>query len=201
MRMLRGSRGLLLAAVGAGGLLLSCEQGLAFTTTRLPTSRPALPCAVRSSLEVYPSAEDRSSRMEVDSIKNQLLQVSAMTDRGQQATPEQRDEVELLVGRLQEVTPVGASFKNSDMVGTWTLVYSSSQLFRSSPFFASAQALLGRKELTDRMLSLAGSLPTSRLGQVKQIVDENNKSLVSQVEVKVGPCPTRLLFASENRSS
>ncbi|CAN0333552.1 unnamed protein product, partial [Phaeothamnion confervicola] len=75
---------------------------------------------------------------EVPAVKSQLLQLAAATERGTLATPEQKEDVEALVTRLQELTPSGA-FSNADMDGKWLLVYSSVQTYRSSPFFASFQ--------------------------------------------------------------
>ncbi|CAM9235419.1 unnamed protein product [Chrysoparadoxa australica] len=135
----------------------------------------------------YPDATERLSLNEVSIVKNQLLMLSAMSDRGQLCSPQQKEDVEDLVARLQEVTPMGALPKNRDMTGSWTLVYSSSQAFRSSPFFASLQALLGNDNISTRLFSLTSSLPAARVGQCQQIIDEEGTRMVSRVEILVFP--------------
>lgn len=44
------------------------------------------------------------------------MQVAAITERGQLASEEQRNDVDLLVGRLEELKEAGETFKDENMV-------------------------------------------------------------------------------------
>ena len=72
-------------------------------------------------------------------------------------------------------------------VGTWTLVYSSSQAFRSSPFFATFQALLGQEGLAERIFSFTDAIPNAKIGQARQIVNEDCTELLSRVDMSIWP--------------
>eukprot|EP00611_Tribonema_gayanum_P007943 TRINITY_DN1740_c0_g1_i2.p1 TRINITY_DN1740_c0_g1~~TRINITY_DN1740_c0_g1_i2.p1 ORF type:complete len:229 (-),score=31.12 TRINITY_DN1740_c0_g1_i2:1323-1958(-) len=126
---------------------------------------------------------------EVAAVKSQLLQLSAITDRGQQASDLQKDDVELLVTRLQELVPAEEPFNGDDMLGSWTLVYSSGEVFRGDPVFAHIQALAGNPLWPNRVYRMAGAMPTARVGTVQQTIatggEEGRCTLKSRVEVKV----------------
>ncbi|CAM9577677.1 unnamed protein product [Choristocarpus tenellus] len=124
---------------------------------------------------------------EVAQIKNQILQVAAATERGNLASKDQREDVELLVGRLSELTLDSPFTNNEDMLGAWMLVYSSSQAFRSSPFFATFQALIGKDGLAERIFTFTDGFPNAKIGQARQIVDGENMQLVSRVEMSLWP--------------
>lgn len=72
-------------------------------------------------------------------------------------------------------------------VGIWTLVYSSSQAFRSSPFFATFQALLGREGVAEKIFSFTDAFPNAKIGQARQIINEGCTELLSRVEMSVWP--------------
>ncbi|CAM9270202.1 unnamed protein product [Discosporangium mesarthrocarpum] len=165
-----------------------CRWRSAYT---LPTRRGEL-CRqhCEGTAEVGDTTQDAFSSFvsdEVAQIKNQLLQVAAATERGNLASKDQREDVELLVGRLAELNMDGTFSNNEDMLGSWTLVYSSSQAFRSSPFFATFQALLGRDGLAERIFALTDSFPSAKIGQARQIVDGEANQLISRVEMSLWP--------------
>ncbi|CAM9727564.1 unnamed protein product, partial [Sphacelaria rigidula] len=128
-----------------------------------------------------------ASAEEISLIKNSLLQVAAMTERGQLASPDQRNDVDLLVDRLEALKIEGPDYNDEDMVGVWTLVYSSSQAFRSSPFFATFQALLGQEGVAEKIFSFTDGFPNAKIGQARQIVNEDCTELVSRVEMSLWP--------------
>ena len=75
-----------------------------------------------------------------------MLRVAALTDRGQRlntliapAYQEKRDEMEDLLAQLK-TNPYTVSEAN--LQGEWELVYSSVELFRSSPFFLAIEEAL-----------------------------------------------------------
>jgi len=89
-------------------------------------------------------------------IKSQILQIAALTDRGQRlntliapAYQEKRDDMSLLVSQLAErqSAPVTAAALN----GEWELVFSEVELFRSSPFFLAIEEALSTARLASRL--------------------------------------------------
>lgn len=72
-------------------------------------------------------------------------------------------------------------------MGKWTLVYTSSQAFRSSPFFATFQSLVGQEAIAERIFAFTDSLPNAKIGQARQIVSDDCKELVSRVDMSLWP--------------
>ena len=82
----------------------------------------------------------------VDAVKSKMLQVAALTDRGQRLNAlvaptyqDKRETMEELVGELKEAQ---SSISASALSGEWELVYSSVEIFRSSPFFLAIEEAL-----------------------------------------------------------
>jgi len=76
--------------------------------------------------------------------------------------------------------------------GEWELCYSSTQSFRSSPFFLAIRSFLGddNKQIAESAFDIHDAATTaSRVGKVRQIIDKNNNQLVSEYEVSVGLLP------------
>jgi hypothetical protein len=79
-------------------------------------------------------------------IQNSILRIAASTDRGQNANSGQRERISRSIASLVherriQITTVDDDEEGTDMIipsylsGTWELLYSNAQLFRSSPFF------------------------------------------------------------------
>jgi hypothetical protein len=96
-----------------------------------------------------------------------------------------------IIRQLESENPTLSPADSSLMLGTWELVYSSTQLFRSSPFFMAGRAVCqdGRQaEQYDWFCDMhRAALAVSNIGAVRQVVNET--SLVSEFEVKVGAVP------------
>ncbi|CAN0442739.1 unnamed protein product [Ectocarpus sp. 12 AP-2014] len=163
---------------------ISCCDGKHVLTTRM------------SSVSTPPDVD------EITLIKNSLLQVAAMTERGQLATEAQQNDMDLLLERLEELKAeeLLEPYKDENMVGTWTLVYSSSQAFRSSPFFATFQALIGKQGVAERIFSFTDAFPNAKIGQARQIVNEDCTELLSRVEMSVWPHSRWISGVVETRS-
>lgn len=149
--------------------------------------RPAGRASSRRQVQAMSFVSTDANVDEITMVKNSLLQVAAMTERGQLATTDQRNDVNLLVDRLEALKMEGPEYKDDDMVGIWTLVYSSSQAFRSSPFFATFQALLGREKVAEKIFAFTDAFPNAKIGQARQIVNEDCTELVSRVEMSLWP--------------
>eukprot|EP00534_Pseudo-nitzschia_fraudulenta_P001429 CAMPEP_0201124764 /NCGR_PEP_ID=MMETSP0850-20130426/17086_1 /ASSEMBLY_ACC=CAM_ASM_000622 /TAXON_ID=183588 /ORGANISM="Pseudo-nitzschia fraudulenta, Strain WWA7" /LENGTH=412 /DNA_ID=CAMNT_0047392377 /DNA_START=74 /DNA_END=1312 /DNA_ORIENTATION=- len=120
-----------------------------------------------------------------------LLRIAASTGRGEFADNGQKDQAAKLVSMLEANNPTPEPTNNPLINGRWELVYSSSQLFRSSPFFMAGRAVCGTKDQADQYDWFCDmhrrALAISNIGTVRQIISPT--LMVSEFEVKVGAVP------------
>lgn len=123
-----------------------------------------------------------------DALKRELLLLASITDRGAFAKKEEQDIVTDIVTQLEMLNPTKDPASNCE--GEWDLCYSSTQFFRSSPFFQSIRIAVGdsNKEVADNGFALhEQATKGSRIGKVRQII--NSDSLISEVDLEVGTLP------------
>jgi len=144
--------------------------------TSLLTTEPVVP----------ESDEDSAFR---EKLKSEILALGAVTNRGQIASDDEKDLVIDLVYQLEAMNPTYVTNDESSY-GTWELVYSDVEPFRSSPFFMAVRDFFGdddeRASTAFNLHRLATS--TSEIGKVKQIIEAG--SLTSEVDLKVGTIPS-----------
>lgn len=128
-----------------------------------------------------------ASATDVALAKRTLTRLSALTSRGQTATP---SELALARSTMQELQAAGADQGVWQPSGTWELVFSDVALFRASPFFMALGKALDdfRPGAAERNL-LAHRLATSvgEIGRVSWTLGPDE--LVSEVELRVGLLP------------
>jgi hypothetical protein len=78
-----------------------------------------------------------------EKIKQEISVIAAATNRGQLATQEEKDTVCDLTYQLEALNPIPETTNSSAIGGTWELIYSDVQPFRSSPFFMAVGTLFG----------------------------------------------------------
>jgi len=125
-----------------------------------------------------------------DEIKRELILLASVTNRGTCARDEEKNLVIDLVTQLEALNPTADPALNSQ--GDWELCYSSTQSFRSSPFFQTIRTILGEdnKATADTAFTIHDRATTaSRVGKVRQIIDKDNKELVSEYDLSVGLLP------------
>eukprot|EP00640_Fibrocapsa_japonica_P002423 CAMPEP_0113933674 /NCGR_PEP_ID=MMETSP1339-20121228/931_1 /TAXON_ID=94617 /ORGANISM="Fibrocapsa japonica" /LENGTH=283 /DNA_ID=CAMNT_0000935083 /DNA_START=61 /DNA_END=912 /DNA_ORIENTATION=- /assembly_acc=CAM_ASM_000762 len=124
-----------------------------------------------------------------EALKKELLQLGAITSRGQFATEDEKDLAVDLVYRLEGLNPTSTT-AGDDIYGTWELVYSDVEPFRSSPFFMAVREVFGDDdEKASQAFALhRAATSISEIGKVKQVLSPGQMS--SEVDLKVG------LFAS-----
>jgi PAP_fibrillin len=123
-----------------------------------------------------------------DALKRELLLLASVTNRGEYATKEERDIIIDLVTQLEALNPTLDPSSNCE--GDWDLALSSTQFFRSSPFFQSIRVALGNdnKRIADNAFDLHDRATTvSRIGRVRQRITFD--TLVSEVDLEVGIAP------------
>lgn len=124
-----------------------------------------------------------------DELKRELLLFATVTNRGECATNEERDIIVDLVTQLEALNPTVEP--TSCCVGEWDLVLSSTQFFRSSPFFMalrSSSLLSQQRALADTGFDVHDRATSAgRIGRVRQRITETE--LVSEVDLSVGMMP------------
>lgn len=123
-----------------------------------------------------------------DALKRELLLLASVTDRGAYCSKEEKDIVIDLVAQLEALNPTKDPASNCE--GEWDLGYSSTQLFRSSPFFQSIRVAVGddNKDVTENGFALHQQATSgSRVGRVRQII--TTEKFISEVDLEVGMLP------------
>ncbi|KAG7362747.1 plastid lipid-associated PAP/fibrillin family protein [Nitzschia inconspicua] len=123
-----------------------------------------------------------------DSLKRELLLLASVTNRGAYATKDEQDIVIDLVAQLEALNPTVEPAGHCE--GDWDLCYSSTQFFRSSPFFQSIRVAAGEenKGLAENGFDLHDQATVgSRVGRVRQTITA--KKLISEVDLEVGMLP------------
>lgn len=125
-----------------------------------------------------------------DELKRELILLASVTNRGMCASTEENNLVVDLVSQLEALNPTVDPALNSQ--GDWELCYSSTQSFRSSPFFLTIRAFLGddNKAMADTAFTIHDRATTaSRVGKVRQSLNKKNNELVSEYDLSVGVIP------------
>mmetsp|Transcript_6425 Transcript_6425/g.7395 ORF Transcript_6425/g.7395 Transcript_6425/m.7395 type:complete len:419 (-) Transcript_6425:123-1379(-) len=148
--------------------------------------------AVEDSITSLDGNIDTKGRDETsEHILASLLRIAASTGRGEFASDEQKDIASELIATLETKNQCFEPTKDPKIYGCWELVYSSSQLFRSSPFFMAGRAVCTTKDQADQYDWFCDmhrkALAISNIGSVRQVISPT--MMVSEFEVKVGALP------------
>ena len=120
-------------------------------------------------------------------VKKKIYQISAITDRGQRLNPfvspmyqEKLKEMEQLVNDLEKQN---SEISEEKLSGEWELIYSTVELFRSSPFFLAIEKALNDKYKSNLFFKLhqlqVGSFGLSTIGRIAQNIDFEKKEFIS----------------------
>ena len=142
---------------------------------------------------------------DIASVQNSMLRIAASTDRGQNADAVQKERASRHIAYLEKSNNAPTERRrrypppsSADVVipphlaGTWELLYSNTQLFRSSPFFLAGRSTCKTPEQArqyDWFCDMhRAALAISTIGTVRQIISGNGR-LVNEFEVRVGAVP------------
>lgn len=123
-----------------------------------------------------------------DDLKRELLLLSSVTNRGEYASPDEQNIIVDIVAQLEALNPTADPASNCQ--GEWDLALSSTQFFRSSPFFQSIRVAMGEnnKAMAENAFDIHDRATTaSRVGRVRQTISDTK--LLSEVELEVGLLP------------
>ena len=120
-------------------------------------------------------------------VKKKIYQISAITDRGQRLNPfvspmyqEKLKEMEELVNDLEKQN---SEISEEKLSGEWELIYSTVELFRSSPFFLAIEKALNDEFKSNLFFKLhqlqVGSFGLSTIGRIAQKIDFEKKEFIS----------------------
>uniref|UniRef100_A0A7S2SSL3 Plastid lipid-associated protein/fibrillin conserved domain-containing protein n=1 Tax=Rhizochromulina marina TaxID=1034831 RepID=A0A7S2SSL3_9STRA len=124
-----------------------------------------------------------------------LLEICASTDRGQAASPAERQEVEGLCSRVEASAPnLAGEELVAALEGRWKLVYASVQPYRSSPFFWGFRQLAEglrspvlADSFADAVFDITDGIPFKSVGPAQQTLTRGvtgDMALVSEVEIR-----------------
>jgi PAP_fibrillin len=127
----------------------------------------------------------------VEEAKTFILSVGAISGRGEYAKKIQKESVLTSIAVLEKNNPSPDPCSSEAILGTWELVYSSTELFRSSPFFLAGRAVCTTEDERNRFdwfcTMHRQALAISNIGSVRQVI--SGTTLTSEFEVKVGSIP------------
>ena len=154
-------------------------------------SEPLSPSDSSSAEEDVVSAAPSDGNYRRSQLINEILRIGAASDRGQAASKVEKERVMELVSELELLSKTGDVKKQKSATGTWELVYSSTQLFRSSPFFMAGRAVCKTEEQAQQYDWFCdmhrAALAISTIGKVRQVISSSR--IVSEFEVKAGAVP------------
>lgn len=152
-----------------------------------------VPSDVDDSIDIEAFTEDPTpmTSEEKSKLLQKMLVLASSTDRGQFASSEQKESMQQMITQLESSSPIPDPTNTPDIEGTWELLYSSTQLFRSSPFFMAGRAVCKEGEEAERYDWFCdmhrAALAISEIGKVRQIISSTR--MVSEFEVNVGSVP------------
>jgi hypothetical protein len=123
-----------------------------------------------------------------DALKRELLLLASVTNRGAYASNDESGLVLDLVSQLEALNPTANPAGHCE--GGWDLCFSSTQIFRSSPFFQAIRIAVGddNKQVAENGFKLHDRATSgSRIGRVRQTITSNK--LISEVDLIVGVVP------------
>lgn len=123
----------------------------------------------------------------IEKAKARLMKLGLVTCRGERATAQDKTEMRKLVEELTNKRDT-TEMRQLSSEGSWDLIMSDTQLFRSSPFFMAARAVVSDGQQADQFNWFCdqhrAALDFSQIGRVRQVVEKGQ--LRSEFEVKVG---------------
>ena len=130
---------------------------------------------------------------DIDEIKKKIFQIAAVTDRGQRLNKliapmysEKSQEMDLLIENIKNYS---SEITEEALSGEWELIYSTVELFRSSPFFLAIEKALNDEYKSNLFFKLhqlqVGSFGISTIGRIAQKIDFEKKEFISTFDTTI----------------
>ena len=126
-------------------------------------------------------------------LKAIVYKVAAATDRGQRMNamiaPMYQEKLVEMEKLVEALVPLSNEITQNAIEGEWELIYSSVELFRSSPFFLAIEKALNDKSKSDLFFKLhllqVGSFGLSTVGRVGQYLNFNKEEMISTFDTTI----------------
>ena len=123
----------------------------------------------------------------INELKKQIYQIAATTDRGQRLNKFIAPIYQEKLKEMEELIKILESFNTKvseeTLSGEWELIYSTVELFRSSPFFLAIEKALNDEFKSNLFFKLhqlqVGSFGLSTIGRIAQNLDFEKKEFIS----------------------
>ena len=124
---------------------------------------------------------------DTDEVKKKIYQIAAITDRGQRlnpfVSPMYQDKLKEMDDLIQDLEKHNSEISEEKLSGEWELIYSTVELFRSSPFFLAIEKALNNEFKSNLFFKLhqlqVGSFGLSTIGRIAQNIDFEKKEFIS----------------------
>jgi len=135
-------------------------------------------------------------------IKEKILKIAAITDRGQRLNnliaPVYQDKILEMKGLIKDISSFNNEISEEILSGEWELIFSNVELFRSSPFFLAIEKAFDNKLKSDLFFKLhqlqVGSFGLSTIGRIAQKIDFNKKEFISTFDTTIFGLTTIPIF-------
>ena len=139
---------------------------------------------------------------ETDEIKYKIYQIAAITDRGQRlnhfVAPMYKEKIKEMDELIKDLEKQNSGITEEKLSGEWELIYSTVELFRSSPFFLAIEKALNNEFKSNLFFKLhqlqVGSFGLSTIGRIAQNIDFEKKEFISTFDTIIFGLTTIPIF-------
>ena len=125
--------------------------------------------------------------IDIEEIKKKIYQIAAITDRGQRLNkliaPIYQEKQKEMINLIKDLEKQNSEITEEKLSGEWELIYSTVELFRSSPFFLAIEKALNDEFKSNLFFKLhqlqVGSFGLSTIGRIAQNIDFEKKEFIS----------------------
>ncbi len=124
---------------------------------------------------------------DIEELKKKIYQIAAITDRGQRLNkliaPMYQEKSKEMGKLIKSLENFNMEVSEEKLSGEWELIYSTVELFRSSPFFLAIEKALNDEYKSNLFFKLhqlqVGSFGLSTIGRIAQNIDFEKKEFIS----------------------
>ena len=130
---------------------------------------------------------------DIDELKKHIYQIAAATDRGQRLNkliaPMYQEKLKEMDALIKSLESFKSEVSEEMLSGEWELIYSTVELFRSSPFFLAIEKALNDEFKSNLFFKLhqlqVGSFGLSTIGRIGQNIDFQKKQFISTFDTTI----------------
>ena len=139
---------------------------------------------------------------EINEIKIKIYQIAAITDRGQRLnkliSPTYQEKSKKMLELIKNLQTFNFEISEETLSGEWELVYSTVELFRSSPFFMAIEKAFNDEFKSNLFFKLhqlqVSSFGLSNIGKITQNINFEKKEFISTFDTIIFGLTTIPIF-------